>query len=287
MITASKYHSYGNDFLVFLAEKIDPKDFSLLSLSICQSHWGVGADGCVFVTVSSPRQFALRIFNRDGSEAKMSGNGARCASAFLHHQGLTRDRDVTLQTLSGPKLFTLLEEQDYSWKYKTIMGQPCFEPESIPFRSPLKELEKIEDHPLIVEEQPIHVTALSVGNPQCIVFMKELPEDLEFKRLGAGLECHPSFPDRTNVSFVKICEPHRIQVRIWERGVGPTQSSGTGACGAAVAAVKSQRAQSPVEVHTKTGFQLVGWSPKREIELTGETNFVAKVQFHWSARSGG
>ena len=286
MIAAAKYHSYGNDFLVLPAEEIDPEDFSSLSQSICHPHRGVGSDGCIFVTGGSPGQFRLRIFNRDGSEAGMSGNGARCASAFLHHHGLVSDRAVTLQTPSGRKLFTLLEKQDDCWKYKATLGRPCFKPDAIPFRAQ-QELEKIQDHLLVVEGQQVYVTALSVGNPQCVIFMKELPDDSDFERLGTGLEHHPSFPDRTNVSFVQVREPHRLQVRIWERGVGPTQSSGTGACGAAVAAVQSRRAESPVEVHTETGFQLVSWDANREIELTGEVNFIAEVDFHWRARGGG
>lgn len=286
MITAAKYHSYGNDFLVLRAKGINREDFSSLSQSICHPHRGVGADGCIFVTAGSSGQFALRIFNRDGSEAGMSGNGARCASAFLHHHGLVRDREVKLQTPSGPKLFSLLEKEDYSWKYKATMGRPCFEPEAIPFRA-AQQLEKIQDHLLVVEGEQVHVTALSVGNPQCVVFMKKLPDDSDFERLGAGLEHHPSFPDRTNVSFVQIRESHRLQVRIWERGVGPTQSSGTGACGAAVAALQGGRVESPVEVHTETGFQLVDWDANREIELTGEADFIAEVEFHWSLRGGG
>ena len=281
MISAAKYHSYGNDFLVFLVEEVGRTNFSVLTKSICHPHQGLGADGCVFLNNFSHGQFSLRIFNRDGSEASMSGNGARCASAFLHHRGLVEGPQVNLQTQSGSKVFTLLQSCSTSWKYSSTMGLPAFVPALIPFRASTN-LENVQDYPLEIQGREIQISALSVGNPQCVIFMDQLPSDYEFKDLGRALENHSSFPERTNVSFVVVRDAHRLDIRIWERGVGPTHSSGTGSCGAAVAAIRKNCAKSPIEVHTETGSQQVEWTEGGEIQLTGETDFIAEVRFHGS-----
>ncbi len=281
MILAAKYHSYGNDFLIVPVNEINPEDYAELAKQICHPHSGIGADGCVYLEESGEEEFKLRIFNRDGSEAGISGNGARCASAFLHHQGRVSQAEVRLQTQSGLKVFTLLEASQSCWKYRSLMGTPDFVPEAIPMRAP-SDWQAIEDHPLQVGDEQVWIHALSVGNPQCVVFVEELPRDPDFERLGRGLETHPDFPERTNVSFARVEGPDRLRIRIWERGVGPTCSSGTGSCGAAVAAIRAGKAQSPVQVYTETGDQRVEWSPDSEIVLTGEAALIGEIKFHWS-----
>ncbi len=164
------------------------------------------------------------------------------------------------------------------------MGAPSFDPAAIPFQAPSK-LEQVQEYSLEVQGQTVSINALSVGNPQCVVFVEEFPEAAEFERMGGGLECHPCFPERTNVSFVRVEELHRLQIKIWERGVGPSHSSGTGSCGAAVAAIRAERAQSPVQVHTQKGSQLVEWNPGEEILLTGEVEFIGEMKFHEKQRA--
>lgn len=279
MISASKYHSDGNDFLILNPDQVGKADYRRLSRSICDPHRGVGADGSVFVGGSSEGRFSLRIFNRDGSEAGMSGNGARCACAFLHHHDLAAEPRIELETLSGIKVYQLLQREEFCWQYKSSMGRPLFSPSAVPFEAP-EAIEEVEDYSLSVGEYRVRITALSVGNPQCVVFVDRLPEDSSFKKMGRELESHPFFPERTNVSFVKVENPHQIRIMIWERGVGPTHSSGTGACGAAVAAIRTREARSPVKVHTGTGVQQVEWTGQ-EMILTGRTEFVSEVQFHW------
>ena len=157
---------------------------------------------------------------------------------------LSRKADLILETLSGPKIHHLLDHGESSWRYRSSLGRPSFLPEEVPIR--LEErLSRVVDHSLRVGDTAVTVTALSVGNPQCVVFVTDLPQDPEFRRLGSALEVHPAFPERTNVSFVQITGPRRLQVRIWERGVGPTHSSGTGCSGAAVAAIHTGKVGSP------------------------------------------
>ena len=283
VVEVHKYHSYQNDFLIVPSQQVEPGQYPSLSKAVCDGHSGVGADGCVFLTGDSATGFAIRIFNRDGSEAGMSGNGARCACAFIHRQGLTRQQEIALQTESGPKTFRLVGEANQTWEYRSRIGEPRFRPSDIPFLATSGETE-VADLKLPISGKEVAITALSVGNPQCVVFVESLPETDRWQELGAALEVHPRFPEKTNVSFVRVDDRNRLSIRIWERGVGPTHSSGTGCSGAAVAALWRGRAQSPVEVHTPTGYQLVEWEPGREIVLTGQSEFVAEAHFFWRHR---
>ena len=279
-ISVEKYHSCGNDFLIIPAGEAAEADCALLARAICDRHTGLGADGCLLVTAQGPERCAVRIFNQDGSEAGMSGNGSRCACAFLHRNRHLEGERILLDTLSGEKSYNLLGEKEGVWRYRSAMGRPRFEPEAVPFKGAAG-LKAVEGHFLEAAGTELAVTALWVGNPQCVVFVEEFPNEADFFRLGSGLEKHPSFPDRTNVSFVKIEGPRKIRIMIWERGVGPTRSSGTGSCGAAVAALRSERVSSPVEVDTEGGSQTVEWAPGEEIYLTGAAEFVARADYCW------
>ena len=285
VIAASKFQSYGNDYLVIRESDLTRRRAVALTRAICRRHFGIGGDGCVFVQPLKDDRFRIRIFNPDGSEAAMSGNGCRCAGAFVHHVGLSRKADLTLETLSGVKIHHLLDHGESSWRYRSSLGRPSFLPEEVPIR--LEErLSRVVDHSLRVGDTAVTVTALSVGNPQCVVFVTDLPQDPEFRRLGSALEAHPAFPERTNVSFVQITGPRRLQVRIWERGVGPTHSSGTGCSGAAVAAIHTGKVGSPARVGTETGEQEVEWQPGGEVHLTGRVEFVGDAHYHWREHDG-
>ena len=285
MIAAFKYQSYGNDYLAIPESDLTRRSAAALTRDICRRHFGIGGDGCVFVEPGGKDRFRIRIFNPDGSEAAMSGNGCRCAGAFVHHRGWSRNPKLTLETLSGVKVHRLLDNDESSWCYRSSLGRPSFIPEEIPILLD-EELSRIVDHPLQVGSAPVTVTALSVGNPQCVVFVSTLPRDAEFRRLGSGLEVHPAFPERTNVSFVQVTGTQRLDVRIWERGVGPTHSSGTGCSGAAVAAIHTGRVGSPARVGTGTGEQEVAWQPGGEVRLTGRVDFVGDVHYHWREDDG-
>jgi diaminopimelate epimerase len=279
-IKVGKYHSYGNDFLVVPGEQIRPDDYSGLAVSLCDPHFGVGADGCIYLAADNQDRFEARIFNQDGSEAGMSGNGIRCAAAFLHDTGRTTAKEVQIDTASGRKIYALLESGGYAWAYRSLMGLPRFESPAIPFEVE-PALETVVDYPLRIDGETETITALWVGNPQCAVLVAELPDTPAFLRRGAALESHPRFPEKTNVSFVQVDGTDRLRVMIYERGVGPTHSSGTGSCGAAVAALLAGKVTSPVKVTTATGTQVVEWSPAHEIALTGTAHLIARMEFWW------
>jgi len=271
--------------MVVAPAQVQEDHYAALTRAICEDHFGLGADGCVFVGEISGDQVSMRIFNRDGGEAGMSGNGFRCGCAFLHHQGLVNQKELTLQTSSGIKGYTLLEQEEGSWTFRSRMGTPSFEPAAIPFRAP-DQMQDVRGYALDVGGEQVSIAVLSVGNPQCVVFGEQLPREEDFQRLGRGLEGHPDFPERTNVSFVQVVGSNQLKIRLWERGVGPTHSSGTGSCGAAVAAIRAGKVRSPVEISTETGAQQVEWDGRTEILLIGSTRFVAEVIFHWEQQDG-
>ncbi|MGW8181022.1 MAG: diaminopimelate epimerase, partial [bacterium] len=283
MIPARKFHSYGNDFLIVKSGSLPTREYGEFSRAICTPHFGVGADGCVMLEQLSSREFKLRIFNRDGSEAGMSGNGARCAAAFVHQSCCAESGEVIFQTVSGEKTYRLLKAIPPVWRYVSSLGVPSFEPEDIPIEDSQGHRISV-DWELTVANRKISVVPVSVGNPQCVVFVEDLPESPEFEEMGRELECHSFFPERTNVSFVQVLGQGRIAIKIWERGVGPTHSSGTGSSGAGVAAIQSGIVSSPVRVSTETGTQLVEWEPPGQVMLTGEARFVAEISFYWEGR---
>lgn len=280
MVPGRKFQAYGNDFLVVESHHLSERDYEDFSKKVCTPHFGLGGDGCVILEKFSLEEFKIKIFNRDGSEAGMSGNGARCAAAYVHQLGMTNSEEIRFRTISGEKCYRLIEERSPVWKYISAMGVPNFEPSRIPIEVSRGHRNGYE-YQLSVMETELVVTPLSVGNPQCVVFADTLPESPQFELLGEALERHPFFPDRTNVSFLKVLDRQRIMIKIWERGVGPTYSSGTGSSGAGIAAILSGRVSSPVEVITETGRQIVEWEPSRQVMLTGEARFVAEVNFHW------
>ncbi len=278
MIKAAKYHGYGNDFIVVPAGQTGESTYRDVAKAICDRHFGIGADGCIFLQESKGERFPIRIFNRDGSEAEMSGNGTRCAAAYIHQRGLSSGDEIVFLTASGAKSYHLIDSSFPVCRYESQMGYPGFLPSEIPFITS-EHLESIRNLEVTVGNQVVRINALWVGNPQCVVFVEELPGEDLFDDLGRGLSLHPSFPQGTNVSFVLPTGPQNLEIRIWERGVGPTHSSGTGSCGAAVAALAEGRVQSPVEVQTETGTQIVEWQPGEEIVLTGDACFVADAEF--------
>jgi diaminopimelate epimerase len=242
----------------------------------------LGADGCVFVGDPSKKLIEVRIFNQDGSEAPLSGNGVRCAAACLHHQGVINpdQTSISFQTLDGIKEYELLQGREPTWRYLSRLGKPGLDPEDVPFiPGPGYSITRGERVELDQRDWVVH--PLWIGNPQTAVFVDYLPDDGELKRLGPEFGKLDHFPEGTNVSFVRVDGSDEVTIKIWERGVGPTWSSGTGSSGAAVASILTGRVHSPVTVKTSTGIQEVSWKSGGEIRLTGDARFVASVAFFW------
>ncbi|MCL4401367.1 MAG: diaminopimelate epimerase, partial [Acidobacteria bacterium] len=228
---------------------------------------GVGAGGWLLV-MAAPKnqdgpQGSIRLFNADGSEAEISGNGTRCAAAFLLDAGEVEGDEIRICTGAGVKHLRLIERSDLKYLFEMNMGRPEVKDEHV-------------RHTLPLAGGPQEVTILYVGNPQCAVFVNDFGFD--WKGMGAGIESHPYFPNRTNVSFVRPVDEHTIDVRFYERGVGETMSSGTGSTGAAAAAIMRGVARSPIRVLTPAGPLELRW--EGDIYLTGPAEIIAGGEFY-------
>ena len=271
----TKFHGYGNDYLVFEIDQLaEVTDLGRLAHRVCNRHYGAGGDGIAVVQPSadSESDFTVRIFNPDGSEAGMSGNGTRCAAAYLHYHQLWSAEDLRLQTRNGIKRYHLLECSDGSFLFRSELGQPKFDSASIPMTTD-DAWEKVIDYPLTVDDEILNVTALQMGNPNCCIFVNAFDE-IDWRRLGPLIEHHPQFPERTNVIFIRVRDRAKIEERIWERGVGETESSGTCSCAAVVASVINGKTDRAVDVHAPGGILPIEWRDDGEVVLTGRAEVV-------------
>ncbi len=263
-----KIHGLSNDFLVF--EHDDSIDYSSLARSYCARHTGVGADGLLTVS-KSDKCWRLRIFNADGSEAEMSGNGIRCAAAFICYRYQV-DEILNIETLSGLKTLRLTSVNSRVYSFEVDMGVPLFKPSQIPIALP-ESLEKVVDQNIYLSSgEQIKITSVSMGNPHCSVFVEDFELDWQF--LGRELESHKLFPARTNVEFVRVLNRETLQVRFWERGVGVTSSSGTGACAAAISAMLKGLTQERVRVEMPAGSLTIQRAEDGRISFEGPAEIV-------------
>jgi diaminopimelate epimerase len=258
-----KAHGAKNDFLLTWREQAPEHDAPEVARAICDRHTGAGADGWIIVSrgSSSDCDGAIQLYNSDGSAAEISGNGTRCAAAFLIHHGLAQN-SVCIQTGAGPKHLKLLHRNGLCFSFEMNMGRPEFLEErfSLPLSGGARD-----------------VTNLWIGNPQCAVPVSNF--DFDWRRLGAEIGGHPHFPKRTNVSFLRAVDEHTIEVRFYERGAGETMSSGTGSTGAAATAIRRGLVKSPVKVLTPAG-ELDLRSEDADLYLTGPAEIVAEGEFH-------
>jgi diaminopimelate epimerase len=258
-IPFTKAHGAHNDFLLTWRDSVPPevRDLASVARAICERHTGPGADGWLLVSANGPgSDGAIELWNSDGSRSEISGNGTRCAAAFLIDAGQAGS-DVRIATGAGMKHLRLLARDGMRFSFEMNMG-----------RADIKELRAI----LSLGEHASDSVILNVGNPQCATFVKDF--EFDWRTLGANIERHPRFPNRTNVSFIRVIDPHTLDVRFYERGAGETMSSGTGSTGAAAAALARGLVTSPVEVRTPAGPLTLRWE-NDEILLSGPAEIVA------------
>lgn len=218
----TKFHGFGNDYIVVEANQFPNLDrLDEFARRICNRHYGAGADGIAVVGPSQDQSadFQVRIFNPDGSEASLSGNGTRCAAAYLYYQGLWQAEELRLSTRAGVKLYVLRADDGQGrYLFDSELGQPKFDSASIPMLTD-RPMDRVVDYDLDVAGETFRVTALQMGNPNCCLFVDDF-NDLDWRRIGKAIENHKQFPQRTNVVFVRVKDRQNIELRIWERGVG-------------------------------------------------------------------
>jgi len=245
-----KMHGLGNDYIVVdnRDEKIDTKKATELAKKLCERRFSVGADGLMLVCNSNVADVKMRIFNADGSEAEMCGNGIRCFSKYCYEKGIIKKLEFLVETLAGNKHVWLTLKYSEVSSVKVDMGAPIWERNLIPMAG--------EDTcvycDLMVDEEAYKVTALSMGNPHCVIFVENVDET-PVEYLGPLVENHEAFPKRINVGFVEVISRNELKVRVWERGCGETLACGTGTCAAVAAANRLSKVGNKVTVHVLGG----------------------------------
>lgn len=228
-----KMHGIGNDYIYFDAFDGMPRNPSEIAIRLSDRHRSVGGDGVIFVTASDVADGGMRIFNADGSEGKMCGNGVRCVGKFLYEVKGIQKETLRVETLSGVKTLALQVEGGAVQTVTVDMGKAELNPKKIPA---LFQGESAVGAPLVLDGREYAVTLVSMGNPHCVIFVSDL-DGLDLPNIGAKFERCERFPERINTEFVKVLNKNEIAMRVWERGSGETLACGTGACAAAVASV--------------------------------------------------
>ena len=262
-----KMHGLGNDFIFLdhFSAGANDFDYPLLARKLCQRKFGIGADGLILVLPSTAAAARMRIFNSDGSEAEMCGNGIRCFACFVYDKGYVSTNPLTVETLAGLITLRLIFEQDKVRAVRVDMGKPILKPEAIPVNI---SYEPVLGASLEVGGLSLKFSAVSMGNPHCLIFWDDL-DTLDLERLGPAVENHSLFPRKTNVEFIRVDSPREITMRVWERGAGPTLACGTGACAAAVAAVLHGLTERKVTVHLPGGELRIEWGEDNHVYMTG------------------
>lgn len=262
----AKAHAYGNDFLFVPMEQVEGARLDDLSRRLCARHTGVGGDGVIYYTVAPDATARMRLINADGSPSELSGNGLRCLAALVLHQREQTKRpplkEVRVDTDAGWKTLSLLGWQGSRYTFRAAMGQP----------------ERLQQEVIEVLGESLTVSTLAIGNPQCVQLVSELPDRDRFNRFGPALSAHRRFAEGANVEFAVVEAANRVRILIWERGVGPTHASGTGACASAIAAIAHGGASRDIEVIAPGGTQRVEWRDDG-IHLTGWAEVVFDGQW--------
>jgi len=250
-------HGLGNDYLFIDAARFPVRNPPALARPMCHRHLGVGADGIILILPGGDSaDFTMRIFNADGSEAETCGNGIRCFAKYVYERKMTAKDLFVIQTGAGPNRVELILDGKTVISVRSNMGRPRFDRPEIPMVGPPG---PVIEEPVDVDGQTLRVTCVNVGNPHAVVFVEDL-RTVALDELGPKVENHPAFPQRTNVEFVRIMDRQNLAMRIWERGSGVTKASGSGACGAALASMITQRVDRRLAVHLEYGAITIEWA---------------------------
>ncbi len=273
----TKMHGIGNDYVYVndLDEKIlDP---AAVAKFVSDRHFGIGSDGLILIRPSDKADFMMRMYNADGSEGAMCGNGIRCFSKFVYDKGLTDKLTLTVETKSGIKTIELKKEGNEITGARVDMGMPILKTKEIPMIWPAEEC---INQPLEVNGQIYQVTAVSMGNPHIVTFVDDT-KGIEIEKIGPFFEHHEVFPERVNTEFIRIIDEETIEMRVWERGSGETLACGTGACAAAVAAHLNGHTGRRVTVKLLGGDLLVEWDEGTGmVYLSGSATTVFEGTIH-------
>jgi len=274
-----KMHGLGNDFIMIddLDNNID--NYKDLSIKLCDRHFGIGADGIILIkeTNKENADFKMRIFNPDGSEAEMCGNGIRCFAHFLHLNNLTDKNKLDIDTLAGIIKPEIIDYGDKISEVRVNMGKPDYSLKSLNIDKSLIDVkeDKLINYPLIIDGKKYMINTVSMGNPHTIIYVDDL-DKIDLKTIGPIIENNPIFKNKTNVEFVQIVNKDTIEVKVWERGAGITLACGTGACAAAAVSIDQNKVNSNIKVNLPGGQLKIKKINNNEMIMTGPSTLVFK-----------
>ena len=268
----TKMHGCGNDYIYVncFTEKIEEP--SVIAKKVSDRHFGIGSDGLILICPSETADFKMRMFNADGSEGKMCGNGIRCVAKYVYDNGMTDKEVITVETLSGIKTLQLAVSEGRVQAVTVDMGSPVLTPSQIPVKC---EGDRMINQPVSIGGKEYYITCVSMGNPHAVVFTEEEVTALNLEKIGPLFENHEIFPDRVNTEFIHVIDEKTIDMRVWERGSGETLACGTGACASVVACVLNHKTEDEVLVHLLGGDLEVRYDrEKNTVLLTGPEEFI-------------
>ena len=273
MIKFTKMHGLGNDYVYIdttskTGQKIE--DASALAKFVSDRHFGIGSDGLILICDSELADFKMRMFNYDGSEAEMCGNGIRCVGKFVYDKGLTQKEEVTIETLAGIKILKLNIENGKVSTVRVDMGEPILAPEKIPV---ISEEDIVKNLKITALDREFKFTCVSMGNPHAITIVDNV-KDFNLEKYGPVLECDKHFPKRANIEFIELVDKNKIKMRVWERGAGETLACGTEACASAVACNINGYIEKQTTVELLGGDLQIEWNNDNHIYMTGPATTV-------------
>ena len=267
----TKMHGIGNDYVYVNCFEESVKNPAEVSKFVSDRHFGIGSDGLILISPSAIADFRMNIYNADGSQAEMCGNGIRCVAKYVYDYGLTDKTEISVETLAGIKYLRLQVENGKVANVEVNMGAPILEPKEIPVAV---EESPVVNVPVEVKGKIYHMTCVSMGNPHAIIFMNNV-KDLDIAAIGPYFENHTVFPKRTNKEFVEVLDRNTVNMRVWERGSDETLACGTGACATTVACILNDKTENEVTVHLLGGDLKIRWDREaNQVYMTGPATVV-------------
>ena len=267
----TKMHGLGNDYVYVncFEEKIDNPP--AVARFVSDRHFGIGSDGLIMINPSKTADFEMEMYNADGSRGEMCGNGIRCVAKYVYDYGLTDKTQISVETLGGIKYLDLTVEDGKVSLVKVDMGKPKLEADRIPI---ISEREQVIDEPIEVDGKEYHMTGVSMGNPQAVIYVDDVT-GLDLEKIGPKFENHERFPKRINTEFVHCIDRQTVEMRVWERGSGETLACGTGACAVAVSSILNNLTDTQVTVKLLGGDLQIEWDREKDrVFMTGPATVV-------------
>lgn len=272
MMEFTKMHGLGNDFVVVYGEQELPSDASERAVKLCNRFFGIGADGLVYILPSTKADFMMRIMNSDGSEAEQCGNAIRCVAKYVYDHGHIDREEITIETIgAGVQQVRLTVQDGQVSSVRVDMGEPVLNGLSVPT---LIDLHPVVNHPIEVDGRDFRFTAVSMGNPHCVIYVDDAI-NFDLGVWGPKLEVHPLFPRKINVEFATVNSRGQVDMRVWERGAGPTLACGTGACATLVSSVLNGLTDRSATISLKGGDLFIEWDESdNHVYMTGPAEVV-------------